>query len=141
MLASLRKMLFDGEARRYLLVGGLCALASNIILIGGDAVSLHYGYSIALVFVTVLPASYLAHACWTFDAELSWTGFGQFILGSLSSFFAAGVLVAALRGGLMLPMIIAAPITTVAMTIYNFVMAKWAVSGGAARPICAPRQN
>ncbi len=108
---------------------------SNLILIGGDAAGLHYAFCIALVFVIVLPISYLAHAFWTFESRPSWTAFGQFIVGSITSFLAASVMVAALRGGLMLPMIIAAPVTTVVMTIYNFLMSKWAVtSGGTALP-------
>jgi len=122
------KMASNRELRRYVLVGGLCALISNLILIVGDAAGLHYTVSIILLFIVVLPISYLAHACWTFDVELSWVAFGRFVLGSLSSFLVGSIVVAGLRGGLMLPMIVAAPLCTVAMTVYNFAMTKWAVT-------------
>lgn len=131
MAAFLRNLLEKREPRRYLLVGGSCAIVSNLILIAGDAAGLHYVLSIGLVFLIVLPFSYLAHARWTFESAISSTGFARFVLGSLSSFLAGGLLVALLRGGLMLPMFMAAPLTTAVMTVYNFLMSKWAVTRGA----------
>lgn len=116
------------EPSRYLLVGAVCALFNNIILIGGDAAGLHYSLSILLTFALVLPASYFAHAWWTFGAPASWPAFGRFIAGSMSSLLVASFAVWLFRGLFDLPMLIAAPLATVAMTAYNYLVAKWAVT-------------
>lgn len=118
------------EPSRYLAVGALCAVLNNVILICGDAAGLHYSVCILLTFVLVLPASYLVHAWWTFRVPSSWAAFRRFLGGSVSSLIVASLAVGALRGRLAMPMIIAAPLATVVMTLYNFVMAKWALTRG-----------
>jgi len=115
------------EPGRYLLMGGLCALLSNAVLIGSDHAGLHYGASVVTAFLVVTPVSYLLHARWTFAVELSWAGFVRFVLGLLSSLLVATVTVGLFRGALGLPMLVAAPLATVTMTAYNFVMARWAI--------------
>ncbi|MCE7797469.1 GtrA family protein [Sphingobium sufflavum] len=115
------------EPGRYLLVGAACALFNNIILIGGDAAGLHYAVSVLLTFVLMLPLSYLAHASWTFDATVNWPAFGRFLLGSLSSLAMATFAVGLFHDALRLPMVLAAPVATVVMTVYNFLMTRWAV--------------
>jgi putative flippase GtrA len=115
------------EPSRYLVIGAVCAVLNNLILIGGDAAGLHYAVSILLTFTLVLPASYLAHARWTFDVALSWAAFCRFILGSVASLFVASFTIWAFHGLLMLPMTMAAPLATVTMTAYNYVMTRWAV--------------
>lgn len=115
------------EPSRYLVIGAVCALLNNLILIGGDATGLHYAMSIMLTFVIVLPASYLAHACWTFDIALSWTAFGRFIIGSVSSLFVASFAIWLFFALLDLPMVVSAPSATIAMTAYNFAMTRWAI--------------
>lgn len=116
------------QASRYLVVGALCALLNNIILIGGDAVGLHYAISILLTFVLVLPASYFVHARWTFRVSASWLAFGRFIGGSISGLIVGSFVVWLFRGALNLPMLVAAPLATLAMTVYNYLMAKWTVA-------------
>jgi putative flippase GtrA len=115
------------EPSRYLVIGAVCALLNNLILIGGDAAGLHYIASIMLTFMMVLPVSYLAHACWTFDVALSWTAFGRFVIGSVSSLFVASLTIWFFFALLGLPMAASAPLATVAMTVYNFAMTRWAI--------------
>lgn len=118
---------FGGEPNRYLVIGAGCALLNNAILILGDRCGLHYASSLMLTFALVLPASYLAHASWTFKAPVRWAAFGRFIGGSVSSLAIATCAVGILSGALALPMTIAAPVATIAMTAHNFLMTRWAV--------------
>lgn len=122
------------ESGRYLTVGAACAVANNLLLIGGAAAGLHYAVCFALTVVIVLPASYPAHACWTFGTAMSWGSFGRYLLGSLSAVVVAGLMMALLCGPLHLPMVIAAPATTAAMLVYNFLMTRWAVRRRVATP-------
>ena len=118
---------------RYLTIGAGCALLNNAILIGADLAGLHYAAATALTFVTTVPLAYGAHALWTFGAPLSWRGLARFVAGSVSSLVVAAVIIAALRGALGLPMLLAAPLATAAMVLYNFVVARWAVGESGAR--------
>jgi len=124
------KRLLEYSQARYLLVGGVCALVNNAILIGGDAAGLHFTICVLLTFVFVLPLSYWIHARWSFGATTSWVGFGSFMGGSIVSLIVAGGAVGLYRGALGMPMIVAGPLSTVTMTIYNYLMTRWAVSRG-----------
>jgi putative flippase GtrA len=117
------------QSTRYLVIGVGCALLNNAILIGADMAGAHYVGGTLLTFATTIPLAYVAHAKWTFSATPSWRGLARFIAGSLSSLAAALSAVALLRGAMGLPMVVAAPLATVAMTLYNFVVARWAVVG------------
>ncbi|XUU59500.1 GtrA family protein [Erythrobacter sp. HA6-11] len=117
---------------RYLLVGIGCALLNNVILIGADALGAHYLTAIALTLLITLPLAYLQHALWTFKCKATLAGFVRFVAGSLTSVLIAGALVALLRGVFAWPMLIAAPAATIGMTVFNYVMTRWAV--GAAAP-------
>lgn len=116
---------------RYLIIGLGCAILNNAILIGADAIGAHYVTAILLTFAITLPLAYVAHAWWTFDVGVSWIAFGRFVAGSVSSLIIAGLTVGVFRGGLDMPMLYAAPLATVVMTVYNYVMARWAVGAKA----------
>jgi putative flippase GtrA len=118
------------ELSRYLVIGAVCAVLNNLILICGDALGLHYAVSIMITFALVLPATYLAHAHWTFDIRLSWVGFGRFLLGSVISLLVASSTIWLFRGLLLLPMAVTAPLATVTMTAYNYIMTRWAMRRG-----------
>ena len=115
------------EPTRYVIVGTVCAVLNNVVLIGGDVAGLHYALSILLTFVLVLPASYLIHALWTFRTAMSWHAFRRFIGGSVSSLVVASFALWLFRGALQVPMLAAAPLATVVMSVYNYVMARWAM--------------
>lgn len=122
----LRRVL-AADQLRYLVVGGTCAVVNNAVLIGGDAAGLHYAVCVLLTFVFVLPLSYVIHTRWTFRTLLSWAGFGRFVGGSFVSLVVAGAAVALYRGLLGMPMVLSGPFATVTMTLYNYVMTRWAV--------------
>ena len=126
------------EPGRYLVIGAVCAVLNNAILILGDRSGLHYAASLLITFLLVLPASYLAHAWWTFKSPANWAAFGRFLGGSIASLAVASLAVGACRGALALPMVVAAPLATVAMTLYNFAMTRWAVKRRAALPGATP---
>jgi putative flippase GtrA len=116
---------------RFLVVGAACAALNNIIYIGGDAIGMPYTVLIAITYAISLPLSYFAHALWTFSVPLGPRGFGRYVLSTLSSFLIASAMVAALCGPLHVKMIIAAPLATIFMTIYNFFATRWAVRDSA----------
>ena len=126
-------ILLDSRPARYLAVGAICAVANNIILIAGDAVGIPYWALVPLTFVLMVPPSYVAHALWVFGVRTSWAAFGRYVAGTMSSLAVAALTIGLLRGAMTLPMVAAAPIATLAMVLYNYLMTRWAVYRGHGR--------
>lgn len=128
--------LFQSRSARYLAVGAVCAIANNAILMAGDAAGMRYWTAVLLTFMMV-PPSYVAHALWVFRVRTSWAAFGHYVMGTISSFGVMVLTIGLLRGVMMLPMVVAAPVATLAMVLYNYLMTRWAVYRGA-RPATLP---
>ncbi|HEX3430253.1 MAG TPA: GtrA family protein [Rhizomicrobium sp.] len=112
---------------RYTLVGGLCAAIHNGIMIfgsreGGDYVSLS-----VLAFLVVTPIGYLLHARFTFGTPRSWQDFARFASSIAASFPIYFGVMAVLCSGLHLIIPVAAPIATIAMYLWNYGSAHWAL--------------
>ena len=125
MIACIQKT----EPARYLTVGAVCALINNAMLIGLSLMGLHYLACIAINFAVMVPLSYLLHARWTFAAPVAWKNLAAYTAGSISSLVLASLFIAILCGPLGLPMVISAPLATILMIAYNFVMARLTVRG------------
>lgn len=115
---------------RYVIVGAVCALAHNAIMILGDWAGGHYLPMSAVSFLLVTPLGYWLHCCFTFVERLSFRGFLRFASGVAAGFPITLLVMAILCTGLELEVIIAAPIATVVLFIWNYVSAHWAILGG-----------
>ncbi len=124
--------LLDSKPARYLVVGAVSAAANNVIMIAGDAAGMNYWAAVLLTFL-VVPPSYIAHTLWVFGVRASWAAFGRYVAGTISSFLVMVLAIGLLRGVLLLPMVVAAPIATIAMVLYNYLMTRWAVYRGHGR--------
>lgn len=112
---------------RYALIGVFCALANNVLMIGTDMLGGHYLLGTTLAFLIVTPMAYLLHSQFTFDAAISVRALAKFVLGVASAYPIAVIIMAILCSGLKLPVVIAAPIATIALFLWNFVAAHWAI--------------
>jgi hypothetical protein len=59
--------------------------------------------------------------------------FGRYAGGTISSLAIAVLTIGLLRGVMMLPMTVAAPLATLAMVLYNYLITRWAVYRGGSR--------
>ena len=108
---------------RYLVVGGLCALLGNAILILFDYFGINYVISCLVSFVVTVVIAYGFHTHWTFEARRSVTGllrYGAAMAVNLP--LALGLLFLLVSVG-RLNMAIAAPALTVIQTTFNYVVA------------------
>jgi putative flippase GtrA len=113
--------------RRYAMVGAACAVMNNILLIAGDTLGVHYMVSTVLAFSIVTPSAYLLHAAYTFGEARSWTALWRFSAGLAFGFPIFFLVMALLCSGLRLPMIMAAPLATLILFVWNYVSARWAI--------------
>lgn len=114
----------------YPAVAAFCALLHNAIVIGFDALGVHYAIASTVSFVLVAAAGYLLHCAITFRTRpvmrsfLRYTGAMAF---NLPLSIAALFLFHDLLG---LAMVVASPVATVAMFVVNYFLSAWAILGG-----------
>jgi putative flippase GtrA len=114
---------------RYVLVGALCALVHNLVLIGGDAIGWHYVVSIIASYLIVVALGYGLHTRYTFRSKPSALGFFRYAVPMAANFPASVALMFVLVDLIRLPVWIAAPIGTVVLFIANYVITRWALLG------------
>lgn len=115
---------------RFGTVGVACALLHNAIMIVGDALGLHYAFSTLLSFAIVVPFGYWLHTRWTWPRaprdRVSLARYALGMSGNLPLFVAGMFLFVDL---LSLPVVLAAPLLTVLLFLFNFVATRWALHG------------
>jgi putative flippase GtrA len=120
---------FIGQTARYTIVGAICAAATNAVLILGEFAGQHYVLMSFAAFALVTPLGYLLHCRFTFKEPISAVGFLRFASGLVGGFAIYFLLMAVMCSGLSLPVVLAAPITTVLLFIWNYASAHWAILG------------
>jgi putative flippase GtrA len=118
---------FAARTVRYGIVGAICAVANNVLMIAGDRVGIHYVITTTIAFLVVTPAGYLMHAAFTFRERRSWAGFFRFTAGIALGFPVSLLLMAILCSGLGQPVVIAAPVMTVLLIVWTYASTHWAL--------------
>lgn len=112
---------------RYTLVGAVCAIAHNAIMIAADQVGIHYLPGTVISFLAVTPLGYVLHSRFTFAEPLRVKAFTRFVGGVATAYPISVAMMAVLCSGFGLSVAIATPIATVALFVWNFVAAHWAI--------------
>ncbi|WP_439569887.1 GtrA family protein [Sphingopyxis sp.] len=117
------------EPFRYLVVGGFCAVLNSVILIGGDALGVHYIASNIAAFAIVSTLAFILHARRTFAVAMNWARYWRFMTGLISAFVISTALYALIYDALNVPMVIASPLITGLIMAYNYLAARFAMVG------------
>lgn len=115
------------QGGRYLTVGALCAVTHNVIMIGADFAGLHYVLATLISFLVLTPLGYTLHCRFTFREACSVAGFLRFTGGIVAAYPLSLGLMVLFCTGLGWPVLVAAPLTTVLLIVYNYVSAHWAI--------------
>jgi putative flippase GtrA len=112
---------------RFVLVGGLCAILNNVLVIA----FVHYGFgylaATLLAFGPVLFVGYALHTIVTFKTSVSHLSFVRYTLAMATNF---PIWIAALYvfcGAFGIAVTIAAPATTLLIFLWNYISARWAL--------------
>ncbi|AZO38011.1 MAG: GtrA family protein [Mesorhizobium sp.] len=112
---------------RYTLVGLICAIAHNAIMIAVDRLGGHYLLGILVSFVTVTPIGYALHSRFTFAQPLRLNAFTRFVGGVVAAYPISVAMMVVLCSGFGLSVAVATPIATIALFVWNFAAAHWAI--------------
>lgn len=118
---------YGAHLGRYLSVGAVCALTHNAIMIGGGLFHALYPLSFAVSFVVVTALGYILHVRYTFGAAASWRGLWRFAGANAMGAQIAFGLTALFISGFGLSVVIAVPIVTAILFVWNFAATHWAI--------------
>lgn len=110
-----------------MVVGLLCAIAHNAIMIAVDLAGGHYLLGTVVSFTAVTPLAYALHSRFTFAEPFRLKAFARFAVGVAAAYPVSTGMMIVLCSGLGLGVAIATPIATVALFVWNFVAAHWAI--------------
>jgi putative flippase GtrA len=116
------------QPARYLISGGVCAVANNALLVAGARAGLGILALTLLSFAVIGTAGYAAHVYFTFREAPGWRSYARFMAGIALGIPAAYAVLAFLCDVLHLPMLIAAPIATLVLLVYNYLSARLAIT-------------
>ncbi len=118
---------FAERTARYTIVGAICAVLNNLLIIGGDLLGISYVAMSVAAFVVVTTLGYLMHTSFTFRERRSVRGLLRFSSGVATGFPLFILLMAILCTGLGMPVAIATPLSTVVLYVWNYALAHWAI--------------
>jgi putative flippase GtrA len=117
------------RAGRYTIVGAICALTHNAIMICGDLIHIHYIPLFLISFCIVTLLGYLLHALYTFKEPASFAPFARFagasVTGGMLSFFITVVVCSGLKQSVAVATLTA----TCLLFAYNYICTHWAIYG------------
>lgn len=119
-----------GQSRRYLVVGGLCAVLNIAILVSGEWIGVHYLLSNVAAFVITSTIAFVLHTRRTFKVSANLHRYLRFMTGLLSAFVVSTMLYFVIFDAMGVPMPIASPIITTLILCYNFIVARISLEGG-----------
>ncbi|MCU0736312.1 MAG: GtrA family protein [Methylotetracoccus sp.] len=111
----------------YLAVSALCLVTHNAVMIAGDAAGLPLSASVLLSFCVVVVLGYVGHSRLTFREPMTAGRFSRYALAMAANLPTAFVTVWLARDVVGLPMIVAAPLSTVVSIGINFLFSRWAI--------------
>lgn len=115
------------RAPRYIAVSLICVLVNNALLIGLDAVNVHYILSVLVSAAVMIPLSFTLQARITFRTNPEWSKFGRYFGVMIVNTPCAWAILWAVhdRGGVA--MIYASPITIGLLFVWNYLGSGWAI--------------
>jgi putative flippase GtrA len=111
---------------RFALVGALCALLTNVLVIALVRYGLGSVAASLVAFGPVLLAGYALHSTFTFRSQPSTLTFARYGLATLANFPLWVAALYVLCDVLKISIAIAAPVTTALIFLWNYASARWA---------------
>ena len=96
-------------------------------MIGLDALRVHYVLCQLASAAVLLPVGYLTMSGAIFQTRRSWTAFASYSVVLISNLPIALALIWLLRGQLALPMLVAAPLSSIALYMWNYAASYFAL--------------
>ncbi|KRA83788.1 GtrA family protein [Altererythrobacter sp. Root672] len=111
----------------YAIIAAICAGLNLVILLAGDRAGFHYAISTTLSFLVCVVVGYLLHCRFTFMVEPGFPALALYTAAMGANYPLAMLAIWLFHDQLDWPMLLSAPASTLALTLYNFLSSRWAV--------------
>ena len=122
-----------GQKLHYAIIAALCAALHFAVMMAGDALGCHFAVSVTVSFAACVIVGFLLHCRFTFAVVPQPNGLLRYTAAMALNYPLTLWIIWVLHEALGLAMLIAAPASTLLLTVYNFLSSRWAVSLGLAR--------
>ena len=122
-------------AARFLSVGLICALLHNAIVITASFWHIHYAIACVISYVVVVVLGFALHTRFTFKQPPTLAAFWRYSLGMAANYPLTLALLFVLCDLAGLAIVIASPVATVLLVVWNYLTSRWAI---ARKPQAAP---
>ena len=112
---------------RFAIVGFICAVTHNAILLTADLWHVHYARSCAISYVVVVLLGFALHAHYTFRQPASAASFWRYCLSMAANYPATLALLFLMCDIAGWPVAIAVPTATALLFAANFLASRWAI--------------
>ena len=112
---------------RFAIVGLVCAVTHNAILLAADLWRIHYALSCVISFVVVVALGFALHVRYTFQWPATVAAFWRYCLGMAANYPITLVMFFVLCDVLGWPVAVAAPVSTVCLFGWNYLASRWAI--------------
>jgi len=112
---------------RYIAVGAICAAMNNILLIGLCAVGFNWLSSAFIVCGPIIVVGFVLHTFITFKTKATLGAFLRYSAALLANYPILIIGLFLLCDILHLPVLVAGPVTTIALFAWNYVGTRWAI--------------
>ena len=116
---------------RFAIVGFVCAVTHNAILLAGDLWHMHYALSCAISFVVVVVLGFMLHVRYTFQQPPTAASFWRYCASMAANYPITLALLFIMCDIAGWPVPIAAPAATILLVLWNFLASRWAIVGKA----------
>jgi putative flippase GtrA len=114
---------------RFAIVGFICAVTHNAILLAAELWHIHYALSCAISYVVVALLGFTLHVCYTFQRHATAASFLRYYLSMAANYPLTLVLLFLMCDIGSWPVAVAAPIATILLLAANFLASRWAIVG------------
>ena len=111
----------------YVAVSAFCVLFNNVLLIWLDRVHVHYTLSVIISAAIMIPLSFFLHARFTYAVEPTAAAFWRYASVLICNTPAAWLLFLLIHNLGGVAMLYAAPIVTLILFVWNYILSGWAI--------------
>lgn len=112
---------------RYALVGAVCAVAHNLIVIGLDLWRVHYAAASVISYIVVVLLGFALHTRFTFAVTPGLRSFARYAVAMAANYPLTIGLLFVMVDVAHAPVSVAAPVATVVLVGWNYIASRWAI--------------
>lgn len=113
----------------YGFVSAACVVLNIVILIGGEFLGMHYVVSTLVSYIFCVLLGYALHTQLSFQSTFTAASFARYAAAMSVNLPSAIFTVWLIHDVFQMPMFAAAPASTILLTVLNYILSRWAITG------------